>query len=151
MYVCRTVQMLLRQCSVVSTLHDVRVRIMGIMQCGCNETLRTQCAVTTILPYRIEGQRRANWFRGVVLKKWTVKRSDSFFWCTVYTNKSLLKCYTLSMIAHGYTRRSDSDSWVNGSFYVSLKPESKTKLNLRNPVWNQTVLMHLDRQLSLIS
>jgi len=40
---------------------------------------------------------------------------------------------------------------------LPLKPRcktrvcSKTKLNLSNPVSNETVLMHLDRQLSLIS
>jgi len=35
----------------------------------------------------------------------------------------------------------------------SLRPKFgiKTKLNLSNPVSNQTVVMHLDRQLSLIS
>jgi len=29
-----------------------------------------------------------------------------------------------------------------------LRPKSKTELNLSNPVSNQTVQMHLDRQLS---
>jgi len=33
---------------------------------------------------------------------------------------------------------------------LGLRPKSETKLNLSNLVSNQTVLMHLDRQLSLI-
>ena len=38
----------------------------------------------------------------------------------------------------------------SGSLYLSLKPKSKTELNLSNPVSNQTVLMHLDRQSNLL-